>query len=145
MSSLVEFLRDQKRKLERVQKERAKTLSEWLSQLEQLFNDIERWLEPAKKEGLEIGRSKVEISEERLGTYVAPVLEIAFAGTKVRLEPVGRQVVGALGRVDIYSPLGVNKLVLLTDGWYLVFDRPEQRLPLTQDTFEDFLRRAFSA
>jgi hypothetical protein len=145
MNSLVEFLRDQKRKLTRVQEERAKTVKEWLSHLERLFTDIEAWLEPAKKEGLEIERGKVEISEEYLGTYVAPVLEIAFAGTRVRLEPVGRHVIGALGRVDVFSPLGVHKLVLLTDGWYLVIGKPEQRLPLTQDTFEDFLIRAFSA
>ena len=145
MSSLVEFLRDQKKKLERVQKERAKALNEWLLHLDQLFKDIETWLEPAKKEGLEIERGKVEISEEYLGTYLAPVLEIAFAGTKVRLEPVGRNVIGAFGRVDVFSPLGVHKLVLLTDGWYLVIGGPEQRLPLTQDTFEDFLRKVFSA
>jgi len=143
MSSLVEFLRDQKRKLARVQEERDKTLKEWLSRLEQLFTDIETWLEPAKKEGLKVERGEVEISEEYLGTYVAPVLVIAFAGTKVRLEPVGRYVIGAFGRVDVFSPRGVDKLVLLTDGWYLVRG-PEQRFPFTQDTFEELLKQAFS-
>lgn len=148
MSSLVEFLKERRNLREESAKRRQDLLEEWKEALNGLFDKIEQWLEPAKKEGLDLERHEVEISEERLGTYRAPALEIRFADIAVRFEPIARMVLGAYGRVDVYSPLGAHKLVRLDmkgNKWYLIFREPDEKRPLTKEALEDFLKEAFSA
>ena len=147
MSSLVEFLKERKYLREESAKRRQELLEEWTEALSKLFDKIEKWLEPAKREGLDLKRCEVEISEEPLGTYRAPALEIRFADITVRLEPIARMVLGAYGRIDIYSPLGIHKLVRLNmegNKWYLILSEPDEKRPFTKEALEDFLKEAFS-
>jgi hypothetical protein len=89
---------------------------EWLHAIQALFSQIEGWLGPAVAEGvLWVRQSQTEISEQDLGNYMVPVLEIRDSRRTVRVEPVGLRVTGVIssrGR----SHLGLRGRVNLTWG-----------------------------
>jgi len=146
MSGLVEFLKEKKRSASQVEERREQLLKEWQEAVSGLLSQIEDWLAPALSEGLNLKRYTVEIDEEGLGKYAAPALEIEFEGIKVRIVPVGRLVIGACGRVDITSPLGVYHLVRLGSdktSWYLVRDSVDERKRLTKRVLEELLEEIF--
>jgi hypothetical protein len=146
MDGLAEFLKEKKRPASQVKERREILLKEWQEVVSNLLSKIETWLAPALSEGLNLKRYETEIDEEGLGKYVAPALELEFEGIRVKIEPVGRLVIGARGRVDISSPLGVYHLVRLDpdkDGWYLVRDRVDDRKQLTKQTLEELLKAIF--
>ena len=77
--------------------------SEWISAVGRLYDDIERWLEPWREQGyLTVTRSPIPKSEEPLGDYEIDTLEITAGDETVVFEPFGRNVIGALGRIDVY-------------------------------------------
>lgn len=74
--------------------------SEWLRELEAVLTDIESW---ATEAGWHTRRSSRRISEDALGQYDVPVLDIEVEEPRGRivLEPVGRNILGATGRIDV--------------------------------------------
>jgi len=149
VSRLAEFLKERKGLTEEVKKRSQETLAQWKREIDKLFTKIDSWLETAKPEGLIVKRTEAakEITERLLGTYTAPIMEISFADKTIRLEPVGRNIVGAFGRIDVFSPSGIYMLVKLSleeNDWYLV-DKEGTKRRLTRELFEDFLIRAFSS
>jgi len=75
---------------------------EWLRAIDSLLERISGWLEPVAQKGLvKLHRNKVTISEDSLGVYEAPCLEIEAVGRRVVLEPVARVVFGGAGRIDM--------------------------------------------
>lgn len=148
MPDLAQFLRSKKDAATRDEERVQNILNEWKAALTALFDRIEEWLGPAKEEGLEIRKAQKPVTEEALGTYEAPVLELRFGQARVRMEPAARMVIGAYGRVDLDSPLGLNYLVRLEqqpDDWHLVRVRPETKEPLTREALERFLEEALAA
>lgn len=94
--------------------------SDWISELNNLFVQFEGWLKPLEeKELLRSERSTQKIQEEDLDPYDAPVLKLSDpSGARVHIQPVGRIVFGAQGRVDFLS--GGRRVSLLNDekkGW----------------------------
>ena len=149
MSRLAEFLKERKGLTEEVKKRSQETLAQWKQAIDVLFSQIDTWLEVAKHEGLIVKRTEAakEITERLLGTYTVPIMEISFADKTIRLEPVGRNIVGAFGRIDVFSPAGMHMLVKLgpeKDDWYLV-DKEGTKRRLTRELFEDFLIKSFSS
>ena len=55
-----------------------------------------------RKNLLKVTRSPIPISEEPLGVYEIDTLEITAGDETVVFEPFGRNVIGALGRIDVY-------------------------------------------
>lgn len=89
----------------------------WLERLRGLFSDIKTWLEPLRAEGLvEFSDSEVTITEEWIGTYQAPQLEIWSVGDKVCLAPVGTLIVGGLGRIDMRGPKNRKLMLVLSES-----------------------------
>lgn len=77
--------------------------SEWISAVGRLYDDIELWLKPWREQGyLTITRSPIPKSEEPLGDYEIDTLEITAGDETVVFEPFGGNVIGALGRIDVY-------------------------------------------
>lgn len=109
----------------------------WLSSLSSLHSQVERWLAPMSNAGLlKLTFSEVEIEDQELGEYTAPVLTLSDGRQSVRLEPVGLHVVGVVaggrrhtgfqGRVDIIS--GASRIPLLRttdDQWQVVWRAAE--------------------
>ncbi|HVC95993.1 MAG TPA: hypothetical protein VND64_20055 [Pirellulales bacterium] len=80
---------------------------EWLADVGRLFANVKQWLAEMRQQGLiQVDDSgTTDLREEHLGSYQAPRLEISVPGTesfKIVFEPVGRYILGARGRVDVY-------------------------------------------
>ena len=110
---LFEDLRAMKKEGENEKIEWAAVRKEWLEDLENLMTQIRGWLDAGEKEGLlRIEKNTVTMEEEKIGTYQAPALKIRFPGSRiVQVEPAGRLIVGAKGRVDFTH--GPRKTILL--------------------------------
>lgn len=77
--------------------------SEWISYVNQLYSEIESWLALWIERGyLTVTRTPTPKWEDPLGDYMIDTLEITAGDQTVVLEPFGRNVLGALGRIDIY-------------------------------------------
>jgi hypothetical protein len=93
-----------------------KRKQDWLGQLSSLYGQIGQWL--ADIDGIRIQRQPVWISEEFIGNYQADRL-LVYAGEKyLAFTPTGALVLGARGRVDLFSSINGKraKLILLEKG-----------------------------
>ncbi|MCX5654961.1 MAG: hypothetical protein NTY65_09975 [Planctomycetota bacterium] len=102
---------------------------EWINDVTKLLSQIRKWCE---REDWEVTQHEKCVTEELLGTYTVPLLRIRPPGGFLYVEPVARYVIGAEGRIDIYSSPAMNRMLLvLQDGhWTLKTDSgvnwPEQ-------------------
>ncbi len=86
--------------------------ADWLNRLMELERHITKWLEPYNK-NIRWETEMVQLTEEMIGSYQAPMLVITIGNNVVRLEPVGRFIFGAAGRVDIKGSKGVARLLVV--------------------------------
>ncbi|MEC4679382.1 MAG: hypothetical protein VST67_01630 [Nitrospirota bacterium] len=146
MSTLTEFLRQQK-KTNNPQLQ-AKRKREWLDTVNSFFQQIRSWLAEAEKDKLiKISPGHVELTEETLGTYSAPILTLMTGPKTVKLRPIGSTIIGADGRVDMESPNGVYMFLYLADGnkWvHGVGKSPTDFPELTEELFTNLLMRALA-
>ncbi|MCX5670834.1 MAG: hypothetical protein NTU94_05880 [Planctomycetota bacterium] len=100
----------------------------WVSVLGKVIDEIEAWAEASS---WPVSRKPKTISEEHIGTYAAPVLNIKPPGGWVVVEPIGQEVLGCDGRIDIYSFPTLHRVLLVREhgGWVL---RTESGLLLHQ-------------
>ncbi len=124
----------------------------WLTQLNNLLNDVEQWLKPLCEDGtLSLERQPRHLAErETLGDYQAVAMVIYINGQTIFLEPVGSIIIGAFGRVDMKGPFADFMLLLATSDdqdlnpiihkatWHISTRRNRRRLlSLNADTFGD--------
>ncbi len=88
-------------------------LSEWVEDLLELMDRLHGWLRDPEQDGLlQIVRESTTLTEARYGTYDAPAMVIQAPGPRaVHVHPVGIDVLGNVGRVDLES--GPRKVRLL--------------------------------
>jgi len=87
---------------------------EWLEYLDNLYKIFQEALKEYVSKGIvEISSDEIEITEEYIGTYKAPRMLICLAGEIIRLKPIGTNLIGAKGRVDISGPIGSATVVLV--------------------------------
>jgi len=119
---------------------------EWIAEVSRLFDEVESWLHKwAGKGYLTVRRSSVSLSEEHLGDYEIPQLELIAGPERIVLEPLGRHILGALGRIDLYLAgfKSDARMVLWLEDvegsrrWEVWTDRyGGPRLPFNQETLE---------
>jgi len=91
-----------------------KKRDEWLSHLSNFYEKIESFLEEYTKSGkLSYQFSKKEIVEEYISSYSVSVMNIKLGEHRVKLEPIGTNIIGAHGRVDLIGANGKVKFVLV--------------------------------
>ena len=150
MSSLIEFLKKQKEKGRNAGVTRERKVLEWQQILNRLFSQIQRWLTEAQMQGLiTVTKGKTKITEDTLGTYTTPVLTLATATNSLRINPVGRTIIGANGRVDIESKVGTYMLLYLEPEGVWVHGakgakEPAQFPKLTEELFSELLTKSLS-
>jgi len=86
---------------------------EWLDALQRFYDEVEIWLTDylrSAKIGME--RRDVTLEEENLGAYRAESRVLTIGANRVVLRPIGAQLVGARGRVDMEGPKGTVKFIL---------------------------------
>jgi len=95
-----------------------KIRDEWLIYLGEFYKTIESFLEEYKRAGkLSYDYSKKEIFEEYIGNYTVDVMDVRLGEHKVRLEPIGTNLIGAHGRVDLIGANGKVKIGLVNKNF----------------------------
>lgn len=114
------------------------TKNEWVEQLNRFMSQIDKWLEDQKKNDIiTLKSASLTIQEEHLGEYKAPSRELSIGKVKIQIEPIGRLIIGARGRIDIYSSYERYILLyLLERGWVY-------RKETARGQFHDFSRESF--
>src|ERR1700730_2424572 len=86
----------------------------WLDHLDALYKKIEELLGDYVKSGQILLRyQEVQLNEEDIGTYSARRLIIKIGGKEIVLEPIGTQLIGTKGRVDVTGPAGSTRIMLV--------------------------------
>lgn len=145
MSGLSAFLRKKKEEM-RIQTDPKSVRQEWLNEVERFLGTIKQWVNEPKQEGLiEIHPQSVELTEQNLGNYAAPALDLKTDWEIVSIQPVGREVNGGVGRVDMYTGKERVSFVLTKDnGWAVRRESEGYYQHLTQSLFSHLLKDLLS-
>lgn len=97
----------------------------YLAAVADLYGRIEAILaDPIAKKAIKLKRRPKNLTEDYIGTYAVDDLILQIGGEQVRFSPVGRNVVGASGRVDVVGDRDTAVLIAQSDGkWSLVTTR----------------------
>jgi hypothetical protein len=96
---------------------RARRIDEWRRNVDDLYSQVQDFLEDFVKDGsIIMERQDRSMSEELLGNYKIDQLLIRIGATRVALEPVGAMIFGAFGRVDLIGPRDAKKFVLVPEA-----------------------------
>ncbi len=88
-----------------------KRKAKWLASLRQLIDQLRQWLMDAGVPAEQIIETRHSISEETLGFYEAPGLEVKIGRLLVTFVPVASVIIGGVGRIDVTGPRGEVKLI----------------------------------
>ncbi len=87
---------------------------EWMGYLSVLYEQIENWLDHYIKSGkIILKREPKLIQEERIGEYEVEKLLIKINGETVTLDPIGTNLIGTIGRVDMSGFAGTIRFILV--------------------------------
>lgn len=129
-------------------------IAEWQDAVRWLNNQLQTWLAEYVQDGsITFAKEMIELREETLGSYSVEAMNINAGPIVVRVQPTGRMIVAAAGRVDMYrqgrSSDGDRILFLRLDAdridaWGMRLPlktgpRPHVVGPLTKETFESAL------
>lgn len=122
-------------------------VEEWRDDLRSLMDTLYGWLRDAEAEGLlRVHRATEPLSESKYGDYDAPSMTIeAPEARTVRVRPVGLDVVGSAGRVDLECGPRRARLIRMGDRtWKIATPSRASRAMfdlhvLDARTFEDAL------
>ena len=118
----------------------------WISEIEEFFSMIKRWLNDSINKGLiDLKEKEIEISEENLGTYKTKSLQIFFENKKVEFVPIGKLVIGAEGRIDIKF-VGGRYILLYDNGWKYLDESGIQKklIDFNEECFTEIMEKIFS-
>jgi hypothetical protein len=118
---------------------------DWLAKLRDLMNSIRAWAEQRR---WFVDEHEKTIEEDHIGQYTVPALFIQAPGGKIHVEPIGCDIIGAQGRVDIESFPSLNRLLLiLVNGeWKIKTDsRIEWPEPWSEQAFVNLVNALTSA
>ena len=120
--------------------------NKYLAAVDDLYKKVETLLaEPLAQKAVAIQRRPKELSENYIGTYKVDDLILLTGDEQVRFSPVGRNVAGASGRVDVLGERGVPEvLIVQPDGrWGFVQSRQPtlKVVPFDESSLEEILKR----
>lgn len=103
-------------------REAEEAIQEWTAAAGALLHQVEQWVAEDRPEW-RIEYSSADVTEVSSGSYTIPVLEIVAPNGRLMLEPVGRDVYGARGRIDLYAWPSMYRVMLLrsfaSDEWVI--------------------------
>jgi hypothetical protein len=151
-TKFTEFLRQQATKRDESHEKREAIVAEWADALQRLYGTVRGWLSVSDPDGILMLKERLwQVSEEGLGNYRVPRLDIDGLGRSVWLVPKARYTVAtahppqslapqrASGRVDLSNDARRFVLYRFTtdsgDQWFIE-DQKNPPQPLTQEAFE---------
>jgi hypothetical protein len=118
---------------------------DWLAKLRDLMDSMKSW---AQQRRWLVDEHEKIIEEDRIGKYPVPTLFIQAPSGKIVVEPIGCDIIGAQGRVDIESFPSLNRMLLiLANGeWKIKTDsRIDWPEPWSEQSFVNLVRALTSA
>lgn len=89
---------------------------EWLRYLGQFYKLVEGFMREYVEQGkVRLERGTKRLHEEFIGDYPVDTLALYIGSNKIDFDPVGTNLIGARGRVDMRSAQGTVKFVLVPD------------------------------
>ena len=116
----------------------------WIQLVKDLTKKIKKW---AKSEEWVVSDQQKNISELHLGQYKIPTLLIQTPNGTIQIDPIGCNIVGAEGRVDILSFPSLNRIILIRieNKWQVKTDsRIDWPKPWGKKTFIDIVSKLTS-
>jgi len=118
---------------------------DWISSVAELYQRVEGLLRSSIDAGdVSVNLVEMELTEEFVGTYRIPRLELTIGNEGVVFRPMGLVVMGADGRVDLKGARGTVTLLREKSGeWVTVLERAPEReaRPVDSDTLRKALQR----
>lgn len=112
-----------------------KEREDWLALVRKLCDEIKCW---AEEEHWFVHEDHKTIREAKIGEYEVPVLLIQGGPGRVTVDPIGCEIVGADGRVDIEAFPTFDRMVLIRakGKWVLKTDScVDWPVPWSKDAF----------
>lgn len=106
-----------------------KNKKEWIDSVKLLFHTIQAdWFSELEAEGLlRIETLPISISEEYIGNYLIDQMEITSTTHSIVFSPIGSNIIGGEGRIDLYLRGEYGKGVMLilsrennADTWFII-------------------------
>jgi hypothetical protein len=120
----------------------------WIQSVEGLYKRVELMLkDPVDSGDVSVETKDMVLTEDFLGTYAIPMLELRVGNERVEFRPMGLAVFGSEGRVDIRGARDVITLVRDESGsrneWTMVLQRVPDRktAPLDAESLQYALER----
>uniref|UniRef100_C5D7S9 Uncharacterized protein n=1 Tax=Geobacillus sp. (strain WCH70) TaxID=471223 RepID=C5D7S9_GEOSW len=115
MENLEEFLKRKKKDAEQNKIDWEQRKQQWLAEIAEFYNQVKAFLAPLQEKGLlSLNWEEVKKYEEYLGEYTTRKLYVNFPDQQVVIEPIGKNIIGAMGRIDMIGKNG-NVMFLLVD------------------------------
>ena len=119
---------------------RNKMREEWCKLLESLFDQIATW---AEEQGWLVHKDEKMLTEGSIGEYMAPDMVIRLPDGRVTVDVIGRDIVGADGRVDLSAFPSFSRMLLVRKGdkWIIKTDSGVRwPRPWNKDTFVELAK-----
>src|ERR1039457_4171169 len=125
---LTEFLRSRKEQAAKPEINWQARKDNWVRSVEGLYALVRKMLRKSiESKDVSVRTLKMEVTEDYIGTYTIPAVELTVGGERVEFRPKGVLVIGAAGRVDIRGGRDTVTLVKKTDKaggeWSMVLQR----------------------
>ncbi len=103
LKETLKMLQEREQAEKRFLEDRPKMIEEWKQAVASLFVEMRNFLAEYEQDGsLSFAEESIRLTEENLGSYSVPVMRIAAGPALILVQPVGRLVIGAMGRVDMH-------------------------------------------
>src|ERR1017187_3855874 len=146
---LTEFLRSRKEQAAKPEINWQARKDNWVRSVEGLYALVRKMLRKSiESKDVSVRTFDLEVTEDYIGTYTIPALELNVGAERVEFRPKGIMVLGAEGRVDIRGAGDTVTLIKRTENgdsvWTVVVQRvPHLRtVPLDRDSLKYALERA---
>ena len=124
-----------------------KIKEDWLAKIDEFYSLIQKFLHDYLQEGKIVKEWKtIQLSEETLGEYEVKQLILKIGNTRIVFTPIGRIILGALGRIDMSSDFGSVRFVIVSNEfnaeliWKIITPPPEVLyLDVTEESFFEAL------
>ncbi|WP_201213991.1 hypothetical protein [Rhodocyclus purpureus] len=109
-----EFVAQQASRLPQAEINWNRNLEDWLDHISHFFKLTSEFLDAYLASGqIQIDYGTKRIIEEYIGEYEAKTATITIGKSKILLDPIGTNLIGAKGRIDMIGPNGKVKFVLV--------------------------------
>lgn len=117
----------------------------WFDSVNKLYADIDEWLKPftaQKLLNIETGKL-IKLTEEYIGTYEIPRLDIYIGNEIISLIPKGTLILGSNGRIDMIGPKAEIVLIEPEWGeWYFAKRTPKlETWEINEESFKSFIQK----